>query len=98
MLAHSMTNIQKYPKKDKSDMTEQQMLAVLINMYQSQVAVAQAMMYAISKFNQKDDELAWYALFSWCSYKDIRDAHWARFKHHYPDAMALKEGRSFDQY
>jgi len=79
-------------------MTDQQMLAVLINMYQSQIAVAQAMMYAISKFNQKDDEWAWYALFSWCRYKDIRDAHWARFKHHYPDAMSLKEGVSYDQY
>ena len=79
-------------------MTDQQMLAVLINMYQSQIAVAQAMMYAISKFNYRDDEWAWYALLSWCRYKDIRDAHWAKFKHHYPDAMSLKEGRSFDQY
>ncbi len=79
-------------------MTDQQMLSVLISMYQSQIAVAQAMMYAISKFNYRDDEWAWYALFSWCRYKDIRDAHWARFKHHYPDAMSLKEGRSFDQY
>jgi hypothetical protein len=77
-------------------MTDQQMLAVLINMYQSQIAVAQAMMYAISKFNQKDDELAWYALFSWCRYKDIRDAHCARVSHYYLDAMALKEGVSYD--
>ena len=77
-------------------MTDQQMLSVLISMYQSQIAVAQAMMYAISKFNYRDDELAWYALFSWCRYKDIRDAHLARFKHHYPDAIALKEGVSYE--
>jgi hypothetical protein len=79
-------------------MTDQQMLVILVDLYKAQIAVAQAMMYAMSKFNQKDDEWAWYALFSWCMYKDIRDAHWARFRHHYPDAMALKEGRSFDQY
>ena len=76
-------------------MTDQQMLAVLINMYQSQIAVAQAMMYAISTFNKADDEWAWYALLSWCRYKDIRDAHWAEFKHHYPEAMSLKEGVSY---
>ena len=76
-------------------MTDRQMLGLLVDFYRAQIAVAQAMMYAISKFNQKDDEWAWYALFSWCMYKDIRDAQWARFKHHYPDAMALKEGVSY---
>jgi len=79
-------------------MTDQQMLGLLVDMYKAQIAVTQAMMYAISTFNKKDDEWVWYALFSWCSYKDIRDDQWEKFKHHYPDAMALKEGRSFDQY
>jgi hypothetical protein len=79
-------------------MTDQQMLVILVDLYKAQIAVAQAMVYAMSKFHYCDDEQAWYALFSWCMYKDIRDAQWARFKHHYPDAMSLKEGRSFDQY
>jgi len=77
-------------------MTEQQMLGLLVEMYKAQIAVAQAMMYAISKFNYRDDEWVWYALFSWCMYKDVRDAQWAKFMQHYPDAMALKEGVSYD--
>jgi hypothetical protein len=77
-------------------MTDQQMLGLLVEMYKAQIAVAQAMMYAISKFNYRDDEWVWYALFSWCMYKDIRDDQWAKFKHHYLDAMLLKEGVSYD--
>jgi hypothetical protein len=77
-------------------MTDQQMLVILVDLYKAQIAVAHAMMYAMSQFNKKDDEWVWYALFSWCMYKDIRDDQWAKFKHHYRDAMLLKEGVSYD--
>lgn len=96
MLAHSMTNIQKYPEKDKNGMTEQQLLLGLVEMYKAQIAVAQAMSYAISQFNKADDEFAWYALFSWCRYRDIREKQWAKFKDDYFDAMNLKEGIGYD--
>jgi hypothetical protein len=56
------------------------------------------MLDAIDMFERGREIPMWYALFQWCEAKDEREEYWGRFKHHYPDAMALKEGRSFDQY
>jgi len=79
-------------------MTDRQLLALLCDFYQVQKEVVLSMLDAIDMFERGRDIPMWYALFQWCEARDEREDFWKRFKHYYPDAMALKEGRSFDQY
>ena len=77
-------------------MTDKQMLELLVNFYQVQKEVVLYMLDAIDMFERGRDIPMWYALFEWCEAKDEREEYWGRFKHHYPDAIALKEGVSYD--
>jgi len=77
-------------------MTDRQLLALLCNFYEVQKHVALYMMDAIYMFEKGQETPTWYALFEWCEAKDEREEYWGRFKHHYPDAIALKEGVSYD--
>jgi hypothetical protein len=79
-------------------MTDRQMLALLFDFYQVQKDVVMSMLNALYMFEHGQAIPTWYALFQWCEARDEREEFWKKFKHHYPDAMALKEGRSFDQY
>jgi len=77
-------------------MTDRQLLALLCNFYEVQKHVALYMMDAIYMFDRGHEIPTWYALFQWCEARDEREEYWGRFKHHYPDAMALKEGVIYD--
>lgn len=77
-------------------MTDRQLLALLCNFYEVQKHVVLNMMDAIYMFDKSQETPTWYALFQWCEAKDVREEYWDRFKHQYPDAMALKEGVSYD--
>lgn len=77
-------------------MTDRQMLALLVDFYQVQKQVVIYMMEAVYVFEQDKDEACWYCLLRWCEARDERDAYWDEFKHYYPDAMALKEGVSYE--
>jgi hypothetical protein len=77
-------------------MTDRQMLDLLVNFYQVQKHVVIYMMEAMYMFEQGKDESCWYCLLRWCEARDERDAYWDEFKHHYPDAIALKEGVSYE--
>ena len=77
-------------------MTDRQLLALLCDFYRAQIDVAIQMSDAVYMFERGREIPMWYALFQWCEARDEREEYWGRFKHHYPDAMALKEGVSYD--
>ena len=77
-------------------MTDRQMLHRLCDFFSLQQHVVLSMLDAIDMFERGREIPMWYALFQWCEAKDEREEYWGRFKHHYPDAMALKEGVSYD--
>ncbi len=79
-------------------MTDRQMLDELLGMYHANIRVTASMLDAILMFERGVEESCWYCLLRWCEAKDEREEYWGRFKHHYPDAIALKEGVSYDQY
>ena len=76
-------------------MTDKQMLDELLGLYQANIRVTATMLDALLMFDQGKEESCWYCLLRWCIAKDEREEFWKKFKHHYPDAMALKEGRSY---
>jgi hypothetical protein len=79
-------------------MTDRQMLGLLVDFYRAQMDVAIQMSNALYMSECGQEIPMWYSLFQWCEARDEREEFWKKFKHYYPDAMALKEGRSFDQY
>ncbi len=79
-------------------MTDRQMLGLLVDFYRAQMDVAIQMSNVLYMFERGQEIPTWYALFQWCEAKDEREEFWSEFKHHYPDAIALKEGVSYDQY
>jgi hypothetical protein len=79
-------------------MTDKQLLELLCDFYQVQQQVALHMMEAIDMFDQGKEVPSWYCLICWCEARDLREEFWKKFKHYYPDAMALKEGVIYDYY
>jgi hypothetical protein len=77
-------------------MTDKQLLELLCDFYQVQQQVALHMMEAIDMFDQGKEVPSWYCLICWCEARDEREEYWGSFKHHCPDAIALKEGVSYD--
>ena len=77
-------------------MTNKQLLELLCDFYQVQKEVVLSMLDAIDMFERGREIPMWYALFQWCEDRDLREEYWGEFKHYYPDAMALKEGVSYD--
>jgi hypothetical protein len=77
-------------------MTDKQLLDRLCDFFSLQQHVVLSMMEAIDMFDQGKEVPSWYCLLRWCEAKDEREEYWGRFKHYYPDAMALKEGVSYD--
>ena len=76
-------------------MNDKQLLDRLCDFFSLQQHIVLSMLDAIDMFERGRDIPMWYALFQWCEARDERDAYWGRFKHHYPDAIALKEGVSY---
>ena len=77
-------------------MTDRQLLDLLVDFYHQQQLVVLHMVEAIDMFEKRAEEAHWYCLLRWCEAKDEREECFDRFKHHYPDAIALKEGVSYD--
>ena len=76
-------------------MNDKQLLDRLCDFFSLQQHIVLSMLDAIDMFERGRDINMWCALFQWCDARDERDAYWGRFKHHYPDAIALKEGVSY---
>jgi hypothetical protein len=77
-------------------MTDKQLLDRLCDFFSLQQHVVLSMLDAIDMFERGREIPMWYALFQWCEAKDEREEYWGEFKYYYPDAIALKEGVSYD--
>jgi hypothetical protein len=77
-------------------MTDYQLLDRLVTFYILQKQVALLMMDAMHMFEMENDFLSWYHLLEWQLAKDDLDEHWAKFKHHFPQAIGLKEGVKYE--
>ena len=77
-------------------MTDHQLLDRLATFYLLQKEVALLMMDAMNMFELENEFLTWYHLLEWQLAKDNLDEHWAKFKHHFPEAIGLKEGVKYE--
>jgi hypothetical protein len=77
-------------------MNDKQLLDRLCDFFSLQQHIVLSMLDAIEMFERGRDINMWCALFQWCEARDAREECWGRFKHYYPDAIALKEGVSYD--
>lgn len=77
-------------------MTDIQLLDRLATFYLLQKEVALLMMDAMNMFAVGNELHTWYHLFEWQQAKDDLEKHWGKFKHHFPEAIGLKEGVQYD--
>ena len=68
----------------------------LLKLYQeylmSQHQVAELMKWAISYYENGQEEDCWECLFYWAQAKDNRAVIWRELEDHYPRALCIKEG------
>ena len=77
-------------------MNDKQLLDRLCDFFSLQQHIVLSMLDAIEMFERGRDINMWCALFQWCEARDAREECLVGFKHYYPDAIALKEGVSYD--
>ena len=77
-------------------MTDQTLLCLLADFYASHIRMCQFMANARFRFNLGNDREVWDNLFQWCLARDRSEEILDKFKHYYPQAVALKQGVSYD--
>jgi hypothetical protein len=76
--------------------TDKELLDRLVTFYLLQKEVALFMLDAMENFDHGRERWSWFLLFEWQQAKDDLEQHWVKFKHHFPEAIGLKEGVRYD--